>query len=116
MSRLIMFRGGSDAEDYKKAGKEAKKGLAMVMDAIENNDMRMAMEGAEKAWKGVKTMCEISDEMEQQYGERRYDSMGMRGYGNRYDGRYGNREHDEWNSRDDEWMERRMRDSRGRYM
>ena len=56
------------------------------------------------AWEGVKKMCEISKEMKQQYGERRFDSRGM-----------DSRDH-EWNERDEEWMERRMRNSRGQYM
>ena len=114
----VRFRSSADVKDYKDAGKMAKKGLAMVMDAVEKNDMRMAMEGAEKAWKGVKTMCDISDEMEEQYSERRYDSYGS--YGSRgydYDNRnYNMRDDGEWNRRDDEWMERRMRDARGRFM
>ena len=90
----------------------------MVMDAVERNDMQMAMEGASMAWNGVKTMCYISKEMEDQYGERRYDNMDTRGYGERYGNRYDNRDYDrhEWNQRDDEMMERRIRDSRGRFM
>lgn len=98
-------RENGDVREYEDAGKEAKKGLAMIMEAIDNDDLQSAKEGMEMAWEGVKTMCEISKEMKQQYGERRYNSRG--GMNNR---------HDDWNERDDDWMERRMRDSRGRYM
>ena len=69
-------RGGSDVAEFKKAAKMAKEGIEM--------------------------MCELADEMAEQYGERR--------------GSYGSR--DGYGRRDDyeEWGERRMRDSRGRYM
>lgn len=117
-------RDNGGVEEYKEAGKKAKEGIEMVMDAVESGDMKMVVEGAEKAFKAVKKMCEISDDMESQYGERRYDDMGMRdGYGSRMYGRYGNRmdgygdqHRREWNERDDRMMERRMRDARGRYM
>lgn len=117
-------RDNGGVEEYKEAGKKAKEGIEMVMDAVESGDMKMVVEGAEKAFKAVKKMCEISDDMESQYGERRYDDMDMRdGYGSRMYGRYGNRmdgygdqHRREWNERDDRMMERRMRDARGRYM
>ena len=104
-------RDNSDVKEYEEAGKEAKKGLAMIMEAIEHDDLQSAQEGMEMAWEGVKTMCEISKEMKQQYGERRYNG---RDY-NRRGGMY-SRDNSDWNERDDEWMERRMRDSRGRFM
>lgn len=120
MGYVMRFK-DNDSIEYKEAGKRAKNGIAMVMDGIENNDMRMVMEGAEKAWDGVRTMCSISDEMEDRYSERRYDNMDMRGgysnrgsYGNR--GGYNYRQENDWNQRDDEMMTRRMRDARGRYM
>lgn len=125
MYYMMRFSGNEeDVSEYKHAGKKAKSGLSMVMDGVEQGDMDMVVEGVEKAWKGVETMCEISKEMEEQYGERRHDGMDERGgrygsrggrYGSRYDNRYDRRD-DEWNEReDDEWMKRRMRDSRGRY-
>lgn len=98
-------RENADVRDYEDAGKNAKKGLAMIMEAIDNDDLQSAKEGMEMAWEGVKTMCEISNEMKQQYGERRYNNRGGMNY-----------RHDDWNERDDDWMERRMRDSRGRFM
>lgn len=98
-------RENADVRDYEDAGKTAKKGLAMIMEAIDNDDLQSAKEGMEMAWEGVKTMCEISNEMKQQYGERRYNNRGGMNY-----------RHDDWNERDDDWMERRMRDSRGRFM
>ncbi len=102
---------GNGVERYEKAGKEAKKGLAMIMEAIDENNLEAAKEGMEMAWEGVKQMCDISKEMKQQYGERRYNNRdGMNGR----DGM--NSRGEDWNERDDEWMERRMRDSRGRYM
>lgn len=127
MGYVMMRYGNRDnggVEEYKEAGKKAKEGIEMVMDAVESGDMKMVVEGAEKAFKAVKKMCEISDDMESQYGERRYDDMDMRdGYGSRMYGRYGNRmdgygdqHRREWNERDDRMMERRMRDARGRYM
>ena len=111
-SYVIRFRKNEDVDDYKRAGKKAKHGLAMIMDGLERGDKDMIVEGAEKAWKGVKTMCEISDEMEEQYSERRNDRMDERNYNRRSDYRHDG----DWNERDDEWMERRMRDSRGRFM
>lgn len=122
MYYMMRFGGSEDAKEYKHAGKKAKHGLSMVMDGVERGDMEMVVEGVEKAWKGVETMCEISKEMEEQYAERRHDEMDERGgrYGTRggrggyYDNRYDRREED-WNERDDEMMRRRMRDSMGRY-
>ena len=105
-NRLVRYgeREGQGTGEYEKAGKEAKKGLAMIVEAVEEDNMQNAKEGLEMAWEGVKKMCEISKEMKQQYGERRFDSRGM-----------DSRDH-EWNERDEEWMERRMRNSRGQYM
>ncbi len=103
-NRVVQFGNRNGTEEYDKAGKEAKKGLAMIMEAIEENNLEAAKEGMEMAWEGVKQMCEISKEMKQQYGERRYNSRGM-------DNRDG-----DWNERDEEWMERRIRNSRGQYM
>ena len=103
-SYLIRFGrrdGNGDVRQYEEAGKDAKKGLAMIMEAIDNNDLQSAKEGMEMAWEGVKTMCEISKEMKQQYGERRYNG---RDYHNR--GGYNRRDDGDWNERDDEWMER----------
>ena len=95
---MMRFNRRSDVEDYHNAGKKAKHGLKMVMDGLERGDHDMILAGAEKAWRGVRTMCDISGEMEEQYGERSAHNE------------------NEWNERDDQWMERRMRDSRGRYM
>ena len=79
----IMERGGEDLREYKKALKMAKEGIEMI--------------------------CELSDDMEDQYGERGdYSRYRMRGYGER---RYYRRD-DDW----DDMNERRYRDSRGRYM
>jgi len=64
--------------------------------------MRMAKEGMKMAKQGFETVCELAEEMREQYGER-HGSMGYRssmGYRDEMDG-YG---------------ERRGRDSRGRYM
>lgn len=117
MGYLIRFRSSGDVEDYKHAGKKAKYGVKLVMDGLEDGDKAMIMEGAEKVWDGVKTMCDISDEMEAQFGERRSDYFTDNGeWRQRYNRRGVNYRHeDDWNQRDDEWMERRMRDSRGRF-
>lgn len=82
----IMERGGEELREYKKALKMAKQ--------------------------GIETICELTEEMEDQFSERRYDPYRMdnRGsYGERdyYRGYYG-REMDEMD-------ERRGRDSMGRY-
>lgn len=53
------------------------------------------------AKEGIERICDLAEEMEEQYGER--GSYGLRGYGERYGERY------------DDYGERR-RDSRGRYM
>lgn len=80
-------------------------------------------EAAMMAKEGLDKMCELAEEMKEQYGERR----GGGSYGNRggYGGRggygmrggYGNRygERDDWDGME-EYGERRRRDSRGRYM
>lgn len=106
LMRFVRRDGNGDVRQYEEAGKDAKKGLAIIMEAIDNNDLQSAKEGMEMAWEGVKTMCEISKEMKQQFGDRRYDNRG---------GGMNNRDGD-WNERDDQWMERRVRDSRGRFM
>lgn len=63
-----------------------------------------------KAKEAIEEICELSDEMEEQFSERGY---GERGYGERRGG-YRSRGFD---SRDWDGMEeRRGRDSRGRYM
>lgn len=77
--------------------------------------MAMAQEGFDR-------VCELAEEMKDQYGERR--GYGYRGgYGNRGNygmrGGYGNRggygRRDDWDEMDDMMNERRMRDSRGRF-
>lgn len=85
-------------------------------------------EAAMMAKEGLEKMCELAEDMKEQYGERRGSSgsrsnyrgggsYGYRersGYGNRERGGYGERE--EWDDDEDMMMrERRMRDSRGRY-
>lgn len=78
--------------------------------------MEMTKEGMKMAKEGFEMICDLSEEMRQQFGERG-GSYGNRGdYGNRegYDNRrggYGERE--DWDERD--FGERRMRDQRGRY-
>lgn len=83
--RVISFRDGSEARDFKEAMEMTKEG------------MRMAKKGFEK-------ICELSESMTEQYGER--GSYGDR-YGER-GGYYGR----EWDDMD----ERRYRDFRGRNM
>lgn len=93
--RVISFRDGSEARDFKDA-------------------MEMTKEGMHMARKGFEKICELSEEMIEQYGERgsygeRYGERGD--YGERYSqrGAYYGRDWDEMN-------ERRYRDSRGRFM
>lgn len=68
-------------------------------------------EAAMMAKEGIEKMCDLAEDMREQYGERRgmYGSRGN--YGRR--GYYGSREG--WDDMED-YGERRMRDSRGRYM
>lgn len=63
-------------------------------------------EAMEMAKEGLERVCELAEEMREQYGERG-------SYGDRYGmrGNYGRRDWDE----DDMMNERRMRDSRGRF-
>lgn len=63
-------------------------------------------EAMEMAKEGLERVCELAEEMREQYGERG-------NYGDRYGMRsnYGRRDWDE----DDMMNERRMRDSRGRF-
>ncbi len=63
-------------------------------------------EAMEMAKEGLERVCELAEEMREQYGERG-------NYGDRYGmrGNYGRRDWDE----DDMMNERRMRDSRGRF-
>jgi len=88
--RIFSFKSNSDGgevREYKMALKEAKKSL-------------------ERATEALDTICELSDEMEDEYSERGdYGRYSRRGDYYRRDDR-------EW----DDMHERRSRDSRGRYM
>jgi len=76
----------------------------------EESEAEEFFEAAEKARKAVEKMHDLACEMEDRYSER--SGYGSRGdYGRRG---YGRRDHEDWER--DEWSERRMRDSRGRYM
>ena len=77
----IMKRGGEDYREYKEAVKMAKE--------------------------AIDTICELTSEMEEQYGER--SGYGERGSSHMRGGYY---HRGDW----DEMDERRSRDSRGRYM
>lgn len=76
----------------------------------QKSDSREFEEAMAMAKEGLERVCELADEMREQYGERRgyYGSRGD--YGMR--SRYGMR--DDWDEM--EYGERRRRDSRGRYM
>lgn len=82
-----------------------------------SSDSREFEEAMEMAKEGMERICELAEEMREQYGERR-GSYGSRGnYGNRggYGGRGSYGERDDWDD-DDMYGERRRRDSRGRYI
>lgn len=64
-------------------------------------------EAMDMAKEGMERICELAEEMMEQYGERRG------GYGSRGRGGYGNRE--DWEEMDEMYGERRRRDSMGRY-
>ena len=78
-----------------------------------SSDSREFEEAMDMAKEGMERICELAEEMREQYGERR-GSYGSRGsYGRR--GGYGER--DEWDEMDgDMYGMRRRRDFRGRYM
>lgn len=77
-----------------------------------SSDSREFEEAMEMAKEGMERICELAEEMREQYGERRsYGSRG--GYGRRGD--YGRRDDEMWDD-DDMYGERRRRDSRGRYI
>lgn len=65
-----------------------------------SSDSREFEEAMDMAKEGLERVCELAEEMREQYGQR----YGMRGS-------YGRRDWDD----DDMMNERRMRDSRGRY-
>ena len=81
-----------------------------------SSDMREFEEAMEMAKEGMERICDLAEDMVEEFGERRNSSGGRGGYGNRggYGMRGGYGEREMWD--DDEMMgERRMRDSRGRY-
>lgn len=100
----VGYRDNDSVEEYYEAGKKAKKAIAMIMDGIEDDDMGKVEMAAKKAWKAVKTMCEISKDMEEQFNDR--DGRGVQ------NGRTNYRGDEDWNERDDKMMERRMRNMR----
>lgn len=82
---IIRARGSDDYREYKKAVKMAKE--------------------------AIETICELTEDMEEEYGERGYgerDGYDERRGGARMRGYY---RHDDWDGMD----ERRGRDSMGRY-
>jgi len=57
-------------------------------------------EAMDMAKEGLERVCELAEEMREQYGGR---------------GRYGRRDREDWDDMDGEMQERRRRDSMGRY-
>lgn len=87
-----------------------------ILKSRSSDDYREYKKAVKMAKQAIETICELTEDMEEEFGERDY---GERGYGERsqsrvYDMRRSNpyRERDDWDSMD----ERRSRDSRGRYM
>ena len=79
-----------------------------------SSDSREFEEAMDMAKEGMERICELAEEMREQYGERRsYGSYARGSYGRRGD--YGRRDDEMWDD-DDMYGERRRRDSRGRYM
>lgn len=83
-----------------------------------SSETREFYEAMDMAKEGLERVCELAEEMVDQYGERRGGSYGRRGrggYGSR--GGYGNRygERDDMEDMED-YGERQRRDSRGRFM
>ena len=72
-----------------------------------SSDAEEFYEAMDMAKEGLERVCELAEEMANQYGER--GSYGRRG------GRRGYGEREDWEDMDG-YGERRRRDSRGRYM
>ena len=75
-----------------------------------SSDTKEFYEAMDMAKEGLERVCELAEEMADQYGERGGSYGDRGGYGRR--GGYGER--DMWED-DQMWNERRMRDSRGRF-
>ena len=89
--------------------------MGYLVDFSERSDVRRFDEGLKKAKHGLMEVCDIWEDMKQDFSER--GGYGERGsYRERYSSRgYGERRG--YSSRDwDDMDERRYRDSRGRYM
>ena len=82
-------------------------GLIRIFERNSDSDVRRFEESLMMAKEGIMEACEIFKEMKEQFGERS-------GYG--YGERYGERDQIVPSDRPVEWGERRMRNSRGRYM
>lgn len=82
-----------------------------------SSDVREFEEAMDMAKEGMERICELAEEMADQYGERRGSYRSRGGYSSRggYGGRGGYGEREDWPEMD-EYSERRRRDSRGRYM
>ena len=114
MSSISWIRGGhggdndKDVAEYKHAEKKAKHGLSMVMDGLEQQDEDLIIEGARKALKGIDKMCEISDEMEEQFSSREWDDDERERRGGRSrSGMFHSREED-WDRKDDQMLHERV--------
>lgn len=79
-----------------------------------SSDTREFEEAMDMAKEGMERICELAEEMREQYdGRRSYGSYARGSYGRRGD--YGRRDDEMWDD-DDMMNERRRRDSRGRYI
>lgn len=103
MFRTEKAESQADVEEYNRAVNMLKAGIEMAMDGVEEDAKKKSVEGLEMAWEGMKKVCDLSKKMKEQYGERHNES-----YGGRYNFK-------EWSPEDDHMMERRMRDSMGRF-
>lgn len=117
MFHILRFRNTDDVYNYKHALKEAKKGLMMAWEGLESGSKGMIAEGVEKSYKGIKEVCELTEEMEDRFTERRNDTYfrdsdtDWDDDGFRHNDRHSGSEEMNWRR-----MERRMRDSKGRFM
>ena len=85
--------------------------LHIISERGGDEDLHRYKKALRMAKQGIETICDLSEDMEDQYGERDYgERYGSRGYRSR--GGYSRRDERERDDMD----ERRYRDSRGRYM
>jgi len=85
--------------------------MAIIINRRDGDEMKRFKHAIEKMQDGLYTICELSEQMVEEYGDR----YSPRGGGMYSRGDYSPRDMYSREQRED-WEERRSRDSRGRYM